>query len=607
MFIDCFQNNGKPYLRVAESYCININGVFKNRKKVIRNLGPLDKFDDGEPDFLLRVRRSFREGTPIIGGLNDLLQANTEPNKVVIEFDKTNDGDCICNPKNIGYFILDSLYDELGIYDVLSLHKSRSKIEYDINGLTKLLIFGRALMPDSKKETFLQKDDYLFKLTDSESLIEIYRVLDALDKKSVAIQKRMNRKIADGPGRNMDICYYDVTNYWFEIDENDSDVIDDLGNLIREGIRKSGPSKAKNRKPIVQMGLFIDDKGIPISYRLFPGNNIDQTTLRPSLKEGIDKMNFGRVVVIADGGLNSGKNIAHILSESNGYVLSKSTKKSDKNVRKWILEEDGYEWNEKMTFKVKSMIRERQIEDENGEKINIKEKLISYWSKKHYEYEKHQNKKFLEYLDSVIKFPDKLKDKEKKIEKFLKKQQVDKKTGEVIKTKTLLELDMNKIQQYIDLMGYYTLLTSETDTPDREIIDKYHGLSRIEDSFRIIKSDLEGRPVYVRTDEHINAHFLICFIALTMIRLIQHRVLVHQGQKILSSDGWTAGITAENMKSALGEFKADTMPGGHYRLTKITDDLKMILDSLDISVDLKLPSVSELRQLKYSFDKVNIM
>jgi hypothetical protein len=253
------------------------------------------------------------------------------------------------------------------------------------------------------------------------------------------------------------------------------------------------------------------------------------------------------------------------------------------------------------------MIRERQIEDENGKKIKIKEKVISYWSKKHYEYEKHQNKSFLEYLDNVINFPDKLKDKEKKIEKFLKKHQVDKETGEIIKTKTLLELDMDKIQQYIDLMGYYTLLTSELDTPDKEIIDKYHGLSRIEDSFRIIKSDLEGRPVRVWTPEHINAHFLTCFIALTMIRLIQHKVLVFQGKETVSTDGWEAGITAEKIKAALGGFRADAMPGGHYRLTKITDDLKLIFDALGIDTELRLPTVSELRQMKYSFDRNNFI
>jgi transposase len=351
------------------------------------------------------------------------------------------------------------------------------------------------------------------------------------------------------------------------------------------------------------MGLFVDDKGIPVSYRIFSGNHIDQTTLRPALKNSIDKMGFGRVVIIADGGLNSDKNIARILEEGNGYVLSKSTKKSNKDTRKWILEEAGYEWNRSQSFKLKSKIRERVVTDEEGNKVKIREKVISYWSEKHYEREVHENQKFIEYLESVIAFPDKLKDSEKKIEKFLKKKQVDKKTGEIVQTKTVLCLDMEKIQDYLDLLGYYTLLTSEVDMPDRDVIDKYHGLSRIEDSFRIIKSDLDGRPVYVRTPEHINAHFLICFIALTMIRLIQYHVLVYQGKGTLSADGWEAGVTAERLKRALGGFMADRLPGDYYRLTVITDDLALILKALHIDADLKLPAISELRKLKYRFDK----
>jgi hypothetical protein len=132
-------------------------------------------------------------------------------------------------------------------------------------------------------------------------------------------------------------------------------------------------------------------------------------------------MKFDKVIIVADGGLNSGPNIAHILSKGNGYIVSKSTKKSDKKVRAWILEEEGYEWNGRGTFKVKSMIRKRKIKDAEGKTIEIAEKLVCYWSRKHYEREVKENVKFIEYLETVIRNPDKLKDKPRKIEKFLKK------------------------------------------------------------------------------------------------------------------------------------------------------------------------------------------
>ena len=233
--------------------------------------------------------------------------------------------------------------------------------------------------------------------------------------------------------------------------------------------------------------------------------------------------------------------------------------------------------------------------------MEITEKLVCYWSKKHYEKERHENAKFIDYLNSVIANPDKLKDKPKKIDKFLDKIVVDKNTGEVVKAATSLTIDMTKVQEYLDLMGFYTIMTSEVDKSDDEIINKYHGLSRIEDSFRITKSDLEGRPVFVRTPEHINAHFLTCFISLTMIRLIQYKILKFQGKDTKNSDGWYSGLSAERIHNALLDWQADPLPHGFFRLTKPSDDLSLILHAFDIFFDFPIPTLAQLRSLKYLF------
>ena len=590
MHICCISNNGIRYLQVQESYYQAIDGKPKQHKRVIKNLGPLSRFDDGQPDFLYRLRTSFRAGQPIIPELADLISA-PPPTKIKIELDLDNVSDCVCAPKNIGYFLTDALYNALGIFEVLNRHKSDHKLEYDLNGIAKLLVYGRTLYPDSKLGTFRDKNRYLFPVTKCDDVNEVYAALNVLSMKSESIQKRMNTKIRTAIGRNTEACFYDVTNYYFEIGENDPD----------GGLRKKGVSKEKRGEPIVQMGLFIDDNGIPIAYKLFPGNHIDATTLRPAMKKTIDNMDFGRVIIVADGGLNSGPNIAHILNGGNGYIVSKSTKKSDKTTKAWILDESGYIWNDAGTFKVKSQIRTRKIKAEDGSVQEIQEKIVCYWSKRHYERERHENKKFLEYLDSVIANPDKLKDKQSKIAKFLKKTEVDKATGEVIKTTTALSLDFDKIQEYIDLMGYYTIMTSEVDKSDEEIISKYHGLSRIEDSFRITKSDLEGRPVFVRTPEHINAHFLTCFIALTMIRLVQFRILKYLGKDTRNEIGWESGLSADRIINALNAYQADSLPGGYYRLTMPTSDMSLILHSLGIVADLRLPSAKDLRNLKASF------
>jgi len=607
MYIACTKNHGIDYLQVHESYSVKENGVAKNRSRLIRNIGPLSRFDDGKPDYLNRLRQSFKDRCPLIKSLSDLICDSPTNKRVNISFDLDNRDSCFSNPKNVGYFLLDALYDSLGIYDVLNRFKSNSKLEYDLNGLAKLLIFGRVLTPDSKLETFNEKNRFIFDVTSSDNLVEVYRTLDCLDFAAETIQRRMNHKISASIGRNMEVCFYDVTNYFFEIDKNDPDIFDDTGRLVKEGLRKKGISKEKRNNPIVQMGLFIDDNGLPISYRLFPGNHIDQTTLRPALSKDINSFGFNRIIIVADGGLNSDKNIAHILKLGNGYVLSKSTKKCDKKEKKWILDDAGFEWNEKHTFKVKSKIRERIIKDERGKKISIKEKVICYWSKKHYDKEVRENEKFIEYLESVIAHPDKLKDKSRKIEKFLIKKTVDKKTGEVVETNTKITIDMDKIREYLELQGYYTLATSELEKSDKEVISKYRGLSRIEDSFRITKSDLEGKPVFVRTPEHINAHFLICFIALTMIRIIQYRILRYQKKDTLNLDGWESGLTAEHIQKSLNSWNADTLPSGYYRLTAINDSLQLILDTFGVDGDIRIPSSSEIRQLKYRFDKAVLM
>ena len=607
MFIDCYPNNGKPYLRVVESYSVVLDGVRKTRKRTIKSIGPVSRFDDGKPDFVGRLKKSFLDGSPIIEELDDLIAGMPALRKVSIEFDREESASAFSCAKNIGYFLLDAMYDALGIYDVLNKYKSNSRIDYDLNGHAKALVFGRALSPDSKCATWRKRDRYLFDVVSSENVIEVYRALDVLDEQSCKIQKRMNSRIEKHIGRSKSICFYDVTNYWFEIDDSDDDVLSYSGEVIKEGLRKSGPSKAKNRKPIVQMGLFIDDNGIPVSYKIFPGNHIDQTTLRPAMKETLSKMGFERAVIVADGGLNSGKNLAHITSQGNGYIVSKSAKGQTKEVKEWIPQEEGYVWNEKKTFKLKSKIRTRTVKDESGQTVELTEKLISYWSKKQYDYALHENRKFIEYLNAVCEHPDKLKDKQPKLKKYLVETKADKETGEVVDTVTTLSLDMAKIKNDIELMGYYTILTSETDMDEHEVIDKYHGLSRIEDSFRVIKSELYGRPVFVRKDEHVNAHFLICFIALTMLRILQYKILSHEGIATNSTRKWKMGVPAGRIKEALLEFKADALPGGYYRLTEMTDDLARIFAGVGVNAALPIPTESELRQLKYALDKAIFM
>ena len=616
--IECYKNHGIDYLRISES--VYIPELKKQKKTTIKNIGPLSKYDDGKPDFLKRFRQKWKNGELEFDGLT--YSTNT-PSRNFFEFD--NDQNQI-ELKNIGYFFINNIFDKLGISEVLNRTKSDSKIEYDLNGLTKLLVFERILNPQSKKKTFENKNRYLFPVTTSDDLNDVYKTLDVLEKNSKKIQNRMNTKIKNSSiGRLTALTYYDVTNYYFEtmygdddvyeLDENNEIIKDEKGQpvIVKKGFRKKGVSKEGKKEPIVQMGLFIDNKGIPVSHKLFPGNTQDKTTFKNVLENDVDDMDLGRIVVVADNGMNTQENKYLIVEKGNGYIVSKSVKKSWKKMGPWALDKNDYieiknSFGE-VVFKYKSRINEIELTYKNEDGIKsqkkVKEKEIIYWSKKHYEKEVNQNKKFIEYLEACKEHPDKLKDKERKSQQFIKTVDVDKKTGEVIHPEKVIVFLDEKLKKYKETMGFYCIVTSEIEEKDREIINRYHGLSRIEDSFRIIKSDLEGRPIYVWTEEHIKAHFLICFIALTIIRIIQYKILKYENKSTLNVDGWEQGITAEKIKESLNNFKACSDKKGTCMISKPSAYLEKIAKSLSIDIT-NLTTIDKINQLKNHVNKVQL-
>ena len=622
MYLDCFKNYGKPYLRIVHNFYHTDNGKLKQRRVTLKNLGLLSNYDDGKPDLLKRLREQFKNGELVDLSQFDLTKIQKEKDTIPVK-----DINLKLNPKNIGYLLLNQMYHNLGIDVFLNRIKSDSKIEYDLNGLTKLLIFERILNPQSKKKTFENKNRYLFPVTTSEDLNDVYKTLDVLNENSKKIQNRMNTRIKNSSiGRVTDLTYYDVTNYYFEtmygdddvyeLDENNEIVKDEKGQpvIVQKGFRKKGVSKEGKKEPIVQMGLFIDNNGIPVSHKLFPGNTQDKTTFKNVLENDVDDMDLGRIVVVADNGMNTQENKYLIVEKGNGYIVSKSVKKSWKKMGPWALDKNDYieiknSFGE-VVFKYKSRINEIELtyknEDGTKNKKKVKEKEIIYWSKKHYEKEVNQNRKFIEYLESCKAHPDKLKDKERKSQQFIKTVDIDKETGEVIHPEKVIVFLDEKLKKYKETMGFYSIVTSEIEEDDREIINRYHGLSRIEDSFRIIKSDLEGRPIYVWTEEHIKAHFLICFIALTIIRIIQYKILKYENKSTLNVDGWEQGITAEKIKEALNNFQADQVYCDYYKITEIDEEMDKILKSNEIQFQFEDYNIQEIKTLRKQINNIGI-
>lgn len=603
MFVECIKNNGIPYLRLVQGVRVtNKDGYRTSQKKVILSIGPLSRFDDGLPDYVGRLKKSFKAGQPLIPSLLPYCEKEA-PTEVYRFSIKEGSTDCFGHPKLFSHLLLEKILEELGIHFFFSSYKGFSKLEYDVYGFAKLLIFGRLLNPASKSATVRQNQNYYEPiLQEGFNPDNVYDTLDFIAANKDKIIRRINTNLVKKAGRSPEIIYYDVTNFYFEIENPDDDILDDEGNVLEKGLRKMGVCKEERKLPIVQMGLFMDDNGIPIAVESFPGNTLDHLTLRPSLKKNIDGLNFSRFILIADRGICNYMNLLHVLDAGNGYIVSKSLLKSTKKEQEWTYNDDDYIATSD-DFKYKSRIVKRTHKDENGQIRTIEEKVVVYWSRKFQARCERENKKFLDFLKKLEETPENFRItalQSKSLRKFFKRDCINQKTGEVMNSSDIKAfVDFDKVAEYRKSMGYYQIVTSELTMDPLEVIDKYHGLTQIEDQFRVMKGDLDTRPFYVRTPEHVDAHMLICMISLILLRIIQKRIigsgLIHVDEEAY----WNTGLNSERIQNALNKWRVDTLPGDLYRFMDVDDpDLKLILDAFDIKIPAKLYRRSELKRIK---------
>lgn len=602
MFVECYKNHGVETLRLVEGKSgISKNGKRTVTKRVILTLGPFHRYDDGQPDYVKRLKQSFVDGNPLI----DSLLPYCSPENVKKQYKFTfaaGDPHCFGETKLYAQCLIDRILEELGLNAAINSYKGFSKIEYDILGLFRLMVYGRILNPASKAETFRQNDDYYEPIVKSNYLYNIYDALDFIHIHKKQLVTRLNTKLIQHTGRKNNIIYYDVTNFFFETDEPDEDVENDDGTVIK-GTRKNGVCKEERKLPIVQMGLFMDENGIPISIEIFPGNTLDHLTVDTALSKNIDDVVDSRYIFIADRGICNYVTIYHLIDRNKAYIMSKSIKKSTQQEKDWILEENGY-IKKSDTFKYKSRIIRKKVKDSEGNTRTITEKVVVYWSKKFYEKEIHENQSFIEFLRKLKETPANFRvsaTQIKNLKKYFKKELVNVETGEAIdSTKLRALIDENAEDEFCKYFGYYQIVTSELEVEDIEVIDKYHQLTQIENQFRIMKGSLETRPIYVRNRDHIEAHLLICMIALVVLRLIQKRIIDYSGIKDIEKN-WVTGLNDERIVDALRKWTVEDMDGNLFRMNNVNNtDLQKILNAFQVKIPEKFFTRQELKSLKKS-------
>jgi len=384
-----------------------------------------------------------------------------------------------------------------------------------------LLVVSRLLSPGSKKKAFKEKNRYFERF--NFSLADVYRGLSHYPKLTKEFQRYLHEQVQEKYGSDTKTIYYDVTNFYFKIDEADE-------------FCKYGRSKEHRHNPVVQMGLAMDNDGVPLHYKLFPGNKLDKETFRSIIGEVRKNYDTGRVVVVADMGIITGDNIYYLTGgkNRNGYVFSFSVRGGTEAFKTYVLDENGYvntngqPAGEEAEFKIKSrpVARDINVTMRNGKtaKRVVYEKQVLFWASKYAKKAKAEREEVEKKAMALVADPEKYsRATSYGAAKYIKNLEFYKKTGEPIEGKKGSCFDDEKLAQEELYDGYYAIVTSELEMPDWKIIDTYRGLWEIEETFRVTKGTLETRPVYVSREDRIGAHFLTCFIALVIIRIIQKK------------------------------------------------------------------------------------
>ena len=550
--------NGRVYLSITQGY----RDGARTRTKTIESLGYVDELEKELDDPVAH----FREA---VARMDAERKAGAAPITLSFSLQKRIDTREGCRHKELGYAVLSHYYHLLGIDRFWDNRRMRGGFRYNPNAVFKLAVYERVLRPGSKAAAFANKDRYLDRMDFSYD--DMMRCLSFFAPYKDDLIAWANERIAKARARDTSKAYYDVTNYYFEIDSED-------------GLRKKGVSKEKRRSPIVQMGLLMDAEGIPITYGLYPGNTNDCLTLMPALREARERYSLGRTIVVADKGPDTSENIAANMLDGNGYVFSQSVRRGDRELKEWVLGQSGYRGDGE--FRMKSRQADKAVYIAGGggapQRVDVPVKCVAFWSRDYAEKARHERAQVLEKSARMVSDTAAWEhSRGYGAGRYVKARTVDAGSGEL--RQVVREIDTAKVAEDEKYDGYYCIITSETDMPDEEVIGIYRGLWRIEETFRVTKSDLQARPAFVSREDRIEAHFLTCYIALLLLRLIQ----ADTGFR------YSAAKVAEAMRGVVGTHMKENCYLFGYR-TGLTDELGRLIGA---ELDKQVYTLESMRAL----------
>ena len=420
--------------------------------------------------------------------------------------------------KLLGYFPLKNLNDSLGCKKYIDLMQTATDFRFNVFDMVSALIYARTVHPCSKSRTYDEVIPKLFEKHDF-SLDQLYSGLEYIGSEYEKIIEIYNHQISLKYKFDTSHTYFDCTNFYFEIDKEDD-------------FRLKGPSKENKREPIVGLGLLLDADQIPVGMKMYPGSESEKPVLR-NIIDDLKQRNHisGRTIRVADKGLNCFNNILHALKAGDGYIFSKSVKTLPETEKIWVLLKDGYldikNKKGEILYRIKECVDDfpYAYTDADGHKKTLKlsEKRIVTFNPKLAEKQKHEINRQVEKAKK-LKACEAKKSEYGDSAKYVTFVSADKK-GQKTNCKIKVEINEKAIENAKALAGYNMIVTSETRMGVPEIYAAYHNLWRIEESFSIMKSHLDARPVYLQKRDTITGHFLICYLAVLLTRLFQIHIL----------------------------------------------------------------------------------
>ena len=456
---------------------------------------------------------------------------------------------------NCGYLFLQDIYYSLGLDKICNDISDKYRIKYDLNSVLANLIYTRIIEPSSKLSAFETAKSFLEQ--PNFELQNIYRALEIISKETENIEASVYKNSLNVVNRNTKILYYDCTNYFFEIEE-------------AEGIKQYGKNKENRPLPIVQMGLFMDGDGFPLAFVIHSGNTNEQVTLKPLEKQIIKDFELSKFVVCTDAGLASHENRIFNNIQDRSFIVTQSLKKIKGHLKDWALsKEDWHKLNSNKLINLNDIdnsssneeiyYKERWI-NENG----LEQRLIVSYSPKYAAYQKNLRTNQIERAKNLINNPTTIsKNRQNDPKRFIKFSSITN-DGEIAEKK-VFSLNQSAIDNEAMFDGFYAVCTTLEDDIS-EIIKVNKRRWEIEESFRILKSDFKARPVYLKRDDRIKAHFTTCFLALLIYRILEHKL----GEKYTSSKIIDT-LRNMNMMKLDGVGYIPT-----YTRTSLTDDLHKV-------------------------------